>query len=190
MTTEKAISEKQAMRKNLIHNLIELVIWLALLWMCYGYLQSHPAEKISFFSWYKVIYQQTEIFFQNIFGKNGDLLKEKYDLESFYQVLITLSEEKSCVRPELIEDLHSTYQKLKDEPKNTLDQTLPYYKDKQYEFNEELKGDCPVENGEVESIDEVDGQMEEQVDDEVDDQMEEQVDYEIDGQVEEPSQDA
>ena len=139
-------AEKQAMKKKLIHNLIELVIWVVLLWMCYGYIQSHPAEKISFFSWYKVIYQQTEIFFQNIFGENGDLLKEKYDLESYYQVLITLSEEKSCLDPKVIEDLHATYKKLLDEPKNSLEHTLPYYINKQYEFDAELKKECDNDN--------------------------------------------
>lgn len=142
MTTEKSISEKQAMKKKLFYNLIELVIWWVLLFMCYWYIQTHPAEKISFFSWYKVIYQQTEIFFQNIFGKNGNLLREKYDLESYYQVLITLSEEKSCVEPELVEDLHNTYQKLLEEPKNNLEQSLPYYINKQYEFDAKLKKDC------------------------------------------------
>ena len=148
--TEKPISEKKAMKKKLIHNLIELVIWLILLWMCYGYLQTHPAEKISFFSWYKVIYQQTEIFFQNIFGKNGESLRQKYNLESYYQVMITQSEEKPCVDPELVKDLHETYEKLQDEPKNTLEHTLQNYIDKQYQFDEELRKECPVENEDLE----------------------------------------
>ena len=146
MATEKPVSEKQAMKKKLIHNLIELVIWCVLLWMCYWYIQTHPAEKISFFSWYKVIYQQTEIFFQNIFGKNWELLKQKYSLESYYQVLITLSEEKPCIDAEIVSELHETYEKLQDEPKNTLEHTLQYYMDKQYEFDEELKKECPVIN--------------------------------------------
>lgn len=145
-TTEKPISEKQAMKKKLIHNFIELIIWWALLFICYGYIQSHPAEKISFFSGYKVIYQQTEIFFQNIFGKNGDLLKQKYNLESYYQVMITLSEEKPCVDPEVINDLHATYQALQDEPKNTLEHNLSYYIDKQYEFDAELRKDCDIDS--------------------------------------------
>jgi len=143
MTAEKPITEKQAMKKKLMHNLIELVIWCVLLWMCYGYIETHPAEKISFFSWYKVIYQQTEIFFQNIFGKNGDLLKQKYNLESYYQVMITLSEEKPCIDAEVIEDLHATYEALQDEPKNTLEHTLEYYIAKQYEFDEKLRKECP-----------------------------------------------
>ena len=146
MNTEKPISEKQAMKKKLIHNLIKLVIWLILLGMCYGYLQSHPAEKISFFSWYKVIYQQTEIFFQNLFGKNWEWLKQKYNLESYYQALITLSEEKPCVNPEVVKDLQETYAALQKEPKNTLEHNLQQYIDKQYEFDGELRKECPNEN--------------------------------------------
>ena len=146
MSNEKPISEKQAMKKRLIHNLIELVIGLALLGMCYGYLQTHPAEKISFFSWYKVIYQQTEIFFQNIFGKNGEWLRQKYSLESYYQAMITLSEEKPCIDSEVVKDLHETYEALQKEPKNTLEHRLQYYVDKQYEFDGVLRKECLVES--------------------------------------------
>ena len=145
MTTEKPISEKKAMKKKLIHNIIELVIWLTLLWMCYGYLQTHPAEKISFFSWYKVIYQQTEIFFQNLFGKNWEWLRQKYSLESYYQAMITLSEEKPCIDSGVVLDLHETYKALQNEPKNTLEHNLQYYVEKQYTFDEQLRGDCPIE---------------------------------------------
>ena len=145
MTTEKPISEKKAMKKKLIHNIIELVIWLTLLWMCYGYLQTHPAEKISFFSWYKVIYQQTEIFFQNLFGKNWEWLRQKYSLESYYQAMITLSEEKPCIDSGVVLDLHETYKALQNEPKNTLGHNLQYYVEKQYTFDEKLRGDCPIE---------------------------------------------
>lgn len=157
MATEKPISEKKSMKKKLFHNLIELVIWLVLLWMCYWYLQTHPAEKISFFSWYKVIYQQTEIFFQNLFGKNGELLKQKYNLESYYQVLITLSEEKPCISPEVVEDLHKVYKSLVNEPKSTLGRTLQYYIDKQYEFDDELRRECPIIAEDQQESDDVSG---------------------------------
>lgn len=155
MSNEKQLSERQTMKKNLIHNLIELAIWLTLLWMCYGYLQSHPAEKVSFFSWYKVIYQQSEIFFQNIFGKNGELLKQKYSLESYYQVMITQAEEKPCVDPEVVNDLHETYSKLQHEPKNTLEHKLQYYIEKQYEFDQELRKECPVQDVQLDTSEEI-----------------------------------
>jgi len=150
MSNDKPITEKQAMKRKLRNNIIELVIWLVLLWMCYVYIQNHPAEKISFFSWYKVIYQQSEIFFQNIFGHNGEWLKQKYSLESYYQVMITQAEEKPCVDPEVVKDLHETYAALQNEPKNTLDYKLQIYIDKQYKFDEELRKDCSIENEEIE----------------------------------------
>ena len=146
MTTEKVIPEKKSMKKKLIHNLIELIIWIVLLWMCYWYIQSHPAERVSFFSWYKVIYQQTEIFFQDLFGKNGEWLRQKYNLESYYQVMITLSEEKPCVDAWVVKDLHETYMALQNEPKNTLEHRLQYYIEKQYEFDDELRKDCSIED--------------------------------------------
>ena len=139
---EEKVSTENKLKKRFFHNLIELGIWIVLLLMCYWYIQTHPAERISFFSWYKVIYQQTEIFFQDLFGKNGDLLRQKYSLESYYQVLINLAEEKYCIDPELIADIHSTYDALVAEPKNTLEHTLYYYVDKQYEFDEALKKEC------------------------------------------------
>ena len=151
MSSDKPITEKQAMKKKLVNNLIELIIWLILLWMCYCYLQSHPAEKISFFSWYKVIYQQTEIFFQNLFGHNWEWLRQKYSLESYYQVMITQAEEKPCVDSEVVKDLHETYEALLKEPKNTLENRLYYYIQKQSDFDEELRKDCPIENWELDN---------------------------------------
>ena len=64
--------------------------------------------------------------------------------------MITQAEEKPCVDPELVKDLHETYEKLQNEPKNTLEHTLQEYIDKQYEFDEELRKECPVEKENLE----------------------------------------
>ena len=56
--------------------------------------------------------------------------------------MITLSEEKPCIDQDIVKDLHDTYKCLQDEPKNTLEHTLQYYIDKQYEFDEELRKEC------------------------------------------------
>jgi hypothetical protein len=74
-------------------------------------------------------------------------------LESYYQALITLSEEKPCIDPEIVTDLHETYEKLQDEPKNTLDHRLQYYMDKQFEFDDKLKVECPIVDDELEISD-------------------------------------
>ena len=78
------------------------------------------------------------------------MLKQKYNLESYYQVMITQAEEKPCVDPDLVKDLHETYQKLQKEPKNTLEHTLQKYIEKQYDFDEELRRECPVEELQLE----------------------------------------
>ena len=64
--------------------------------------------------------------------------------------MITQAEEKPCIDSELVKDLHETYEKLQDEPKNTLEHTLQNYIDKQYQFDEELRKECPVENEDLE----------------------------------------
>ena len=64
--------------------------------------------------------------------------------------MITQAEEKPCVDPKLVKDLHETYEKLQKEPKNTLEYKLKDYVEKQYEFDEELRKECPIENDEIE----------------------------------------
>ena len=66
--------------------------------------------------------------------------------------MITLSEEKPCIDSDVINDLHETYDALQNEPKNTLENRLQYYIDKQYEFDWELRKECPVETEEVENL--------------------------------------
>ena len=66
--------------------------------------------------------------------------------------MITLSEEKPCIDSDVIKDLHETYDALQNEPKNTLENRLQYYIDKQYEFDWELRKECPVETEEVENL--------------------------------------
>ncbi|MBR7037524.1 hypothetical protein IKI14_06945 [bacterium] len=62
--------------------------------------------------------------------------------------MITQAEEKPCVNPEVVKSLHETYEALLDEPKNTLEYKLQYYIDKQYEFDTELRKECPIQDDE------------------------------------------
>jgi hypothetical protein len=63
--------------------------------------------------------------------------------------MITQSEEKPCVDPDVVKDLHETYAALQKEPKNTLEYKLQLYIEKQYKFDEELRKDCPIETEEL-----------------------------------------
>lgn len=134
-----------AIKKKFMHNVIKFLIGSVLLVICWGYVAKHPAEKISFFSGFKVIWQNAEITFANLFGENGEYLKQKYSLESYYEAMITLAEGKPCVDPEIVKDLHTTYDELLAEPKHTLKIGLPKYIKKQMMFDEAFDVKCEKE---------------------------------------------
>ena len=138
------MAEMREIKRRFVANVIKFIIGMILLIFSYCYVNSHPAEEIAFFSGFKVIFQNAEIFFQNLLGNNGDLLKKKYSLESYYQVLIALSEEKPCVDVQLIRDLHATYDSLLAEPKSTLSYTLDGYVQMQFEFDKALRVNCDM----------------------------------------------
>ena len=52
-------------KKQLRWNIIKFVIWLILLALSRGYIQKHPAEKVSVFSGFDVLWQKVEVFFHN-----------------------------------------------------------------------------------------------------------------------------
>ena len=96
-------------KKKLKVNLIELVVWLVLLWFCWQYLQTHPVEKISLFSWFDVIIQKVNI----RLSADGDDLKEKYELERNYSEVLSLAEWSSCLDDEWLAELKNRFDDLK-----------------------------------------------------------------------------
>lgn len=130
-------------KKELKKNFIKFAIWIVLLLISWSYVQKHPAEKVSVFSGFEVMFQKAEIFVQNIFGQHGELLERKYSLEKYYKELIKMAENNKCMNVDNIKDLHDTYTKLKDEKKHWLDDVLPNYTKKAYEFDNIVKNnDC------------------------------------------------
>ncbi|MCR5412369.1 MAG: hypothetical protein K6E76_05325 [Patescibacteria group bacterium] len=121
--------------------------------ICFVYLQRNPAEKISILGSYKTISQNIEVFFSNIFSDNGALLKQKYDLESYYETLISLAEDKGCIPDAIVTDLQDTYEKLLVESKKDLKFTLEKYIEKEMDFDYLLKQDCTTTKEELQAID-------------------------------------
>ncbi len=130
-------------KKELKKNFIKFAIWIVLLLISWSYVQKHPAEKVSVFSGFEVMFQKAEIFVQNIFGQHGELLERKYSLEKYYKELIKMAENNKCMNVDNIKDLHDTYTNLKEEKKHWLDDVLPNYTKKAYEFDNIVKNnDC------------------------------------------------
>lgn len=129
--------------KQFRNNLIKFFIWLVLLWMSWSYLQKHPAEKVSIFSGFEVLFQKIEIFVQNIFWEHWELLERKYSMEKYYKELIKMAENNKCMDINQIKEIQETYNNLKWEKKENLNEILPNYTKKAYEYDNIVQdNDC------------------------------------------------
>ena len=102
---ERKIAEK---KKRLKVNILEFFVWLILWWFCWSYLQTHPAEKTALLTGIKVITQKVNIWF----SAEGDVLKQKYDLERNFEEVISLGKWSSCLAPLDLVDLRRKYKML------------------------------------------------------------------------------
>ena len=128
-------------KKQLRWNIIKFVIWLILLALSRWYIQKHPAEKVSVFSGFDVLRQKVEVFFSNTFKGNWDLLERKYSLEKYYKELLNMAEGNECLDTDKFNEISETYENLKAEDNETLNETLPWYIQKAYEFEALVQDD-------------------------------------------------
>lgn len=128
-------------KKQLRNNIIKFVIWIVLLSMTWSYLQKHQAERVSIFSGFEVMIQKVEVFVQNTFGENGDLLERKYSMQKYYKELLKMAENNKCLSNETIVEVEKWYKNLKEENIDNLQAVLPNYTKKAYELDSIVKDD-------------------------------------------------
>jgi len=128
-------------KKELKWNIIKFIIWCILLWMCRWYLQNHPAERISVFSGFEVLWQKVEVVWHNRFWSNWNLIENRYSLEKYYKELITMAESNSCITSSEFEELETTYKNLKAESNEMLQESLPEYTKQAYFYESLLQND-------------------------------------------------
>jgi len=138
---EVKIVLNKADKKQFRNNVIKLIIWIFLLILSRWYIQNHPAERVSVFSGFDVLWQKIEVFRLNTFKWNWNLLEQKYSLEKYYAELIIMAEWNECVSSEDYERLENAYENLKNESKDTLSETLRKYQKDVYEFDAMVKKD-------------------------------------------------
>ncbi len=132
-------SDKRQIKKNFI----KFTIWVVLLLMSWSYIQKHPAEKVSVFSGFEVLIQKVEVFFQNTFGHNWELLERKYSMEKYYKELVKMAENNKCIDTNILQEIEDVYKNLKKEKLDWLEQILPEYTKKAYEYDNIVKNnDC------------------------------------------------
>lgn len=108
------LTEKYAEKKKRVRmNVIELIIGLVLLTFAFNYLKSHPAERTSIFAWLEVLVNKVEVMIWSVTGWNSEMIKEKQQLERWYDELISTSEKASCALPAEIEIAKRRLEELK-----------------------------------------------------------------------------
>ncbi|HCB51050.1 TPA: hypothetical protein DEP21_00415 [Patescibacteria group bacterium] len=115
---------------------------MILLFFCYLYIQKNPAEKISIFSGFEVMYQRAEIFVNKVLNRNSEALKSKFDYEKAYQELIMIGEGNGCNDKQLVQEMKDTLEELKNESTKTISDTLPGYIRKANEYKMRVATQC------------------------------------------------
>lgn len=94
---EETKHEYAQLKSKLLVNVVEFIVWVVLLVFCFMYLESHPAEKTSLFSWIDVIGQKVRIFFVNLTGWNADDVEAKFKLEQLFDEILSTSQWSTCL---------------------------------------------------------------------------------------------
>lgn len=132
-------------KSELKRNLVKFIIWIVLLGFCFAYIQNNPAERVSIFSWFQVIFQKVAVVYNQVIGKNWELLKRKYSLEKYYKELIKSAEDRKCVSLEVIKKITEEYNSLKNEDVSTLETRLPGYSRASYQHEVDIEKWCEEE---------------------------------------------
>lgn len=111
----KAHQTKEALKQRLSKvtmNLVEFLVWAGLLVFCFSYLQSHPAEKSSLFSWAEAIVEKVKVNISQWTKWHGGKLESKFQLEKQYQIIMNDAIRGKCLTPEEIEKIKRALKKL------------------------------------------------------------------------------
>ena len=130
-------------QRNMFYwNIVKFVVGIVLLSISYGYIQNHPAEKVSILSWFQVMYERGQVFVYEIFGKDTSVLRQKHRLEQYYQELVRIAESRSCVSPDLLSEVLETSIAFSQTSLEELSDTIAYFSLKASELDVAIQESC------------------------------------------------
>ncbi len=96
-------------------NVVEFLVWVWLLIFCWSYIQSHPAEKSSLFSWIEVIVEKTKVRFSEWTTGQWPDLQNKFQLvRTFDEILSLANWVEWCLTQEDISKVNRAKDKLEE----------------------------------------------------------------------------
>ncbi len=123
-------------------NIVKFIVGIVLLSISYGYIQNHPAEKVSILSWFQVMYERGQVFVYEIFGKDTSVLRQKHKLEQYYQELVRVAESRPCVSPDILSDVLETSITFSRMPLEELANNIAYFSSKASELDIAIQDSC------------------------------------------------
>lgn len=130
-------------QKNMFYrNVVKFIVGIVLLSISYGYIQNHPAEKVSILSWFQVMYERGQVFVYEIFGKDTSVLRQKHRLEQYYEELVRVAESRTCVSPDILSDVLETSMVFLHMPLEELADNISYFQLKASELDIAIQDSC------------------------------------------------
>ncbi|MBP6910782.1 hypothetical protein KBC03_04295 [Patescibacteria group bacterium] len=137
--------EKAYYRKRFGRNILQLFAGTVLLLFAYIHLQGNTAEKMSISSGVQVLSQKVQLWFHNLFAKNGGAYQDKLNMEKNYGEVINVVENSSCKEKVDAPALVAKYKDLQDDDVSTYVKKSADYNKFLVDFYRKITDVCKAE---------------------------------------------
>lgn len=100
--------------KRFRFNLLQLFVWLVLLFFSFRYLSENDAERASLIKWLEIIYQKIQIFGRWFLWGEAQSLESQFTMEKSFEQLMSSYQESTCRDWKYYNEIVSKYNELKN----------------------------------------------------------------------------
>ncbi len=125
-------------------NIIQIIVWLILLLVCFVYILYRPAEKNSLLSGFTIMKEKISIFVESIQSGNSEIIENKYALEKYLEDISSVAEQWNCASAEIKEDIAYIYSWLTNNTTQELLENFSSYVKLVYEIDSKVKENCNI----------------------------------------------
>lgn len=95
-------------------NLLQLFVWLVLLFFSFRYLSENDAERASLIKWLEIIYEKIQIFGRWFLGGEAQSLESQFTMKKSFEQLMSSYQESTCRDWQHYNEILSKYNELKN----------------------------------------------------------------------------
>lgn len=128
--------------RSFVYNVIKFFVWLILLGVCFLYLQSHPAEKVSMVSSLEILRNKALFFVSKLQWVDVDLMKSRTEIQKSYEELFSTAERYNCLTGDDSQDFLLTIKSLSNEPLSEFKKKEGQYITIGYKYKKIINENC------------------------------------------------